>query len=153
MDIVEQKAQKTAVSAVKSFETLSNSVDSIREKIDSDSLTSDDVLGLVETFPDLLQYTDVLGQAFSSLSLSGVVTEASELEAVLSKIQQNKLTEALTENGIKDQSVVQALARDIDFSSISKSKRSNAIANIRERFGVDLSEYSPDIVGRVSFVV
>ena len=64
----------------------------------------------MDTFPDILQSTDVLGQAFSDLTLNGVLNDASQLEQVLTQIEANKLMDLLDKNEITDQSVVQGLA-------------------------------------------
>lgn len=65
---------------------MADEVSAFGEKVASGEATSGDILGLVETFPDLLKETDVLGQAFSQLSLTGAVTDASTLQALLQQI-------------------------------------------------------------------
>ena len=65
------------------------------EKAANNEVTSDDVLGLIETFPELLGQTDVLSDAFSQLSLDGVVSDASTLQSILASIAQMRLSEML----------------------------------------------------------
>lgn len=159
MDIVEQRAKQVSVSAIKSFESITSAVDSFKEKASAENVASGDVLGLVETFPELLQYTDVLGQAFSDLSLKGALNDASQLEAVLTKIQQERLAEVLKDNNINNQSIVQGMASQIDFSGISKGTARGNKQWLSKRYGVDLSEFDQntaegrDIIGRIHFVI
>lgn len=158
IDVVQNQLEKAAVESIKTFDAVVSSVDSFKQKAATDSVTSDDVLGLVETFPEILQYTDILGQAFSDLTLTGVLSDASKLEQILTQIEANKLIDLLDKNNITDQSIVQGMANQIDFSSISEGRARVYKKWLQSQYGADLSdidegtEEGRDIIGHVKFV-
>lgn len=119
-DRAKAKADQLNISAVQSFQSMADEVSSFGEKVASGEATSGDILGLVETFPDLLKETDVLGDAFSQLSLTGAVTDASTLQALLQQIAQTNLKNVLSQMDSAPQEVVQGLANSLDFSNTSR---------------------------------
>ena len=56
-DKAKAKADQLNISAVQSFQSMADEVSSFGEKVASGEATSGDILGLVETFPDLLKET------------------------------------------------------------------------------------------------
>ena len=157
--IVENRAEQTAVSAVQSFQSASNEIASFSEKAMSGQATSEDVFGLLETFPELFDKTDVLGEAFSQLSLSGAITDASTLQTILTEISQIRLKDMLQTNGITDYKVIQGLANTLDFSSKSvDSSMQNAYNTLSKSFtgleNIDLSTAEGrNIMGNIQFTI
>ena len=137
---------------------MTNEIASFAEKADAGEVMSEDVLGLIENFPDLIKETDVLGTAFSELSLSGAVKDASALQALLESIAQTKLADILKENDIDDQYVVQGLANTLDFSHTDKDEAERTLSHLRDMGvnvdGIDIdTEEGLDILGNIKFVV
>ena len=140
---------------------MSNTVSEFEDKVDAKEATSEDILKLIDQFPELLDQTDILSAAFSDMSMSGVINDASALEAILERISQLELLKLLGDNGITDQNVIQGLARGLTFTSSTQDSAWANMANL-STVGMDAESWKQlqdaynqgnySLVDRVAFV-